>query len=335
MIKNETICRNGGEPHGNSSHCVCLADFTGANCEIEMHRSSNWSVVGHLLNDTFDYEVYSRFNLSNQSSSHRLEDENDYEAIVDDLIDSIWTELSGEGAYMHGFNYTSLLNHTHNLGRRLHRLSLYARQDAFSFELNFKLYVKALDKLGEYLEANATVRSDAARFTTEWIRANNLTAAVENKNETNSTESRRLKASILCRTAMSRIEEQLNVTRDVASQFYSAYLNRSQGNFDLDNFTHVLANLTERNWNAIVNYGFWRVTRRLSGIEHFGEFGSPVVVRKRSVRDRDDDSATFNVTFCNHNSLIIQIYVIFIYFKGISNRCGSFISSICRFEIVR
>lgn len=288
-------CENGGELHGSS--CVCMINYTGVGCETEVSRQLNWPIVAHLLNGTFNLDecLTQASVLGNSSLSVK-----EYDVLVDRLVEGIWSELSAEQSYLHSFNYSSLLNQSGHIGRRLHQLKLVTQQDLLNFELNFKLFVKAVDKLVDNLNSSDVVRSEAVVFTQEWIRENNLTAA--NRTRQNLTASDASFKS-LCRSVMSRLKDGLNVTREVVDEFYQLYMNRTEGfNESIEHFVKVLSEMTNKTWDSLVNFGFWRVTRQLSGIEHFGEIGVQVLA-KRSVKDSDDESSAIlrvNIFKYNH-----------------------------------
>jgi hypothetical protein len=222
---------------------------------------------------------------------------------------------------LHDFNFSSVWNNT-NLARCLHRIRLYTQTDYASFEANFKLYIRSVDKLIGYLTPNATLKSDAFAYVQDWIRTNNLTAVNDTTTTTPSmpstpsttTNSSDVAAVTvvgassvggnLCKSVMRRVWEDVNKTRVLADEIYAAYLNRSK-NFVADNgentgvlfnqtltrYTQMLSDLTVRSWNSVLNYGFWRVTRRLSGEYFVGYakmFGVSGGVVKRSVSKRVD-----------------------------------------------
>lgn len=154
------------------------------------------------------------------------------------------------------------------------------------------------------LVGNKSFQDEAIVFTKDWVRANNLTQVNESTNLL--TSSVETKSSMLCRSVMSRIQETLNQTQLVVADFYRAYLNRTVSNSTLEEFVRVLREAIEKSWKSVVKYGFWRVTRQLSGIESFDQLDTnsavdSILMTKRSTRgDRDRDeraSSIFKVIY--------------------------------------
>lgn len=252
---------------------------------------SGFSIVSRICNQTFVWDEWWSLQQPNKSNSV-------YDVMMTRFVDSLWSELSAELAYMHhSFNWSSLLNDTTQIGRRLHRLAFYSRHDLTGFKLNFKTFVKSLDNLTDSL-LNSSMRSDAIEFTTSWVRAHNLTRTPVSQNV---TLARALDAS-LCRSIASRIQETLNRTHVFVDEFYRAYLNRSVIKQDVEKFVADVSELVEKSWRAVVKFGFWRVTKRLSGEESFGESmlfdDTDAGVSKRSVGSSRDErsSSIFKVT---------------------------------------
>jgi hypothetical protein len=316
------VCKNGGviNYHASMGDCICLQNYSGHICENQVEvRHSHYA---EILNGSFcvekfveeeslvsDNETHDRIgglHLSNFTVHFQNVSAN-FEELLITLVDEIWSEISPEQAFLRDFNYSCISKMSERqIGSLAQKLKFYAKHVVKNFESNFYVYKDVLSLLHVHLvNRSSEVKVYAIKFIDEWnknwVNVQNDTFSVGQVVEQGMVEQVLNTSQVI-----NKMRDGLNQTYGIACHFYHCVYNHthnehgsiveSESNEDLvhqvQGVIEQIRNATCKNWNMVVDYGFWFLTNRLAN-DQSGVVGRFAYNRKFWKRDEEEQNELF------------------------------------------